>query len=107
MFAPRTLRFAAFLTAAFAAVLFASPVTLGQEKKEPPKKAEEKFDREAIHGLRAAYRMIFSTEGTLQERVEDAATLFRDEPLVQDIVSFVTSAKDRAICLPAHMQSEE
>jgi uncharacterized protein (TIGR03000 family) len=42
MFAPRTLRFAAFLTAAFAAVLFASPVTLGQEKKEPPKKAEEK-----------------------------------------------------------------
>lgn len=66
-----------------------------------------RFDREAIHGLRAAYRMIFSTEGTLQERVEDAATLFRDEPLVQDIVSFITSAKDRAICLPAHMQSEE
>lgn len=42
MFAPRTLRFAAFLTAAFAATLFASPLTLGQEKKEPPKKAEEK-----------------------------------------------------------------
>lgn len=43
----RTLRFAAFLTAAFAAALFASPVTLGQEKKEPPKKAEEKKPADA------------------------------------------------------------
>lgn len=66
-----------------------------------------KFDREAIHGLRAAYRMIFSTEGTLQERVEDAATLFSDEPLVQNIVGFITSAKDRPICLPGNVQIEE
>jgi UDP-N-acetylglucosamine acyltransferase len=66
-----------------------------------------KFDREVIHGLRAAYRMIFSSEGTLQERVEDAAELFRDEPRVQDIVHFITSAKDRPICLPANVNSEE
>ncbi len=30
------------------------------------------FDREAIHNLRTAYRMIFASEGTLRERVEDA-----------------------------------
>ncbi len=66
-----------------------------------------KFDREAIHSLRAAYRMIFSAEGTLQERVEDAAKLFADEPLVQDVVKFIIGANDRPICLPADVPSEE
>lgn len=47
MFAPRTLRFAAFLSAAFAITLVASAPTLGQEKKEPPKKAEEKKPADA------------------------------------------------------------
>jgi len=59
-----------------------------------------KFDREAIHGLRAAYRMIFSSEGTLRERVEDATELFRDEPLVQDVVGFISTESDRPLCLP-------
>lgn len=66
-----------------------------------------KFDREAIHTLRAAYRMIFSSEGTLQERVEDAATLFKDEPLVQDVVKFITGANDRPICLPVNVPSAD
>lgn len=66
-----------------------------------------KFDREAIHTLRAAYRMVFSTEGTLQERVEDAATLFQDEPLVQEVVKFITSASDRPICLPGNASSDD
>ena len=35
------------------------------------------FDREAVHALRTAYRMIFSSEGTLRERVDDAATMFK------------------------------
>ena len=59
-----------------------------------------KFEREAIHRLRAAYRMIFSSEGTLRERVEDAAGLFKDDPLVQDVVAFITAASDRPILLP-------
>jgi UDP-N-acetylglucosamine acyltransferase len=58
------------------------------------------FDREAIHGLRAAYRMIFSSEGTLRERVEDAASLFANEELVQDVVRFISEAKDRPLTLP-------
>ena len=66
-----------------------------------------KFDREAIHTLRAAYRMVFSSEGTLQERVEDAARLFEDEPLVQKVVQFITSANDRPICLPAHAAADD
>jgi UDP-N-acetylglucosamine acyltransferase len=66
-----------------------------------------KFDREAIHTLRTAYRMVFSSEGTLRERVEDAATLFKNEPLVQDVVNFISSASDRPLCLPRNGTSEE
>ncbi len=58
------------------------------------------FERESIHRLRAAYRQIFASEGTLLERVEDAAELFKDDPLVQDVVSFISNAADRPILLP-------
>lgn len=66
-----------------------------------------KFDREAIHSLRTAYRMVFSSEGTLRERVEDAATMFKNEPLVQDVVGFIAASKDRPLCLPRNGTSED
>ncbi|MCP8882283.1 acyl-ACP--UDP-N-acetylglucosamine O-acyltransferase [Devosia sp. XJ19-1] len=66
-----------------------------------------KFDREAIHRLRAAYRQIFASEGTLRERVEDAAELFRDDELVQDVVAFIADAKDRPILLPRNGHETE
>ncbi len=66
-----------------------------------------KFDREAIHRLRAAYRQIFASEGTLRERVDDAAELFRDDPLVQDVVQFISQAADRPILLPRNGHSAD
>ena len=66
-----------------------------------------KFDREAIHRLRAAYRMIFASEGTLRERVEDAAELFKQDALVQDVVAFINGASDRSILMPRQGQTEE
>ncbi len=66
-----------------------------------------KFDREAIHRLRAAYRQIFASEGTLRERVEDAAELFRDDVLVQDVVRFISEAQDRPILLPHNGHENE
>ena len=66
-----------------------------------------KFDREAIHRLRAAYRQIFASEGTLRERVEDAAELFKDDVLVQEVVSFIGAASDRPILLPRNGHSAE
>ncbi|HLV83940.1 MULTISPECIES: acyl-ACP--UDP-N-acetylglucosamine O-acyltransferase [Devosia] len=66
-----------------------------------------KFDREAIHRLRAAYRQIFSNEGTLRERVEDAAGLFKDDALVQEVVAFIMAASDRPILMPRNGQSAE
>lgn len=66
-----------------------------------------KFDREAIHRLRAAYRQIFASEGTLMERVEDAANLFRDDAMVQHVVTFITEGTDRPILLPRNGQNTD
>jgi len=66
-----------------------------------------KFDREAIHRLRAAYRQIFASEGTLRERVEDAAELFKNDALVQDVVAFIAAASDRPILLPRNSHDSE
>jgi UDP-N-acetylglucosamine acyltransferase len=65
------------------------------------------FERDAIHGLRAAYRMIFSSEGTLRERVEDATQMFSAEPLVQEMLGFIVATKDRPLTMPRNGQSEE
>ncbi len=58
------------------------------------------FDREEIHTIRQAYRLLFSDEGTLAERVDDVAELFPDSPAVQRIIAFIRSRSDRALCLP-------
>ncbi len=58
------------------------------------------FEREHIHTLRQAYRLLFSNEGTLMERVEDVAQLFPDHPLVQLVVEFIRADSDRALCTP-------
>jgi len=59
-----------------------------------------KFSREDIQTLRTAYRMIFSSEGNLRERVSDAAKIYQDSDLVQEVVGFINAAKGRNICLP-------
>jgi UDP-N-acetylglucosamine acyltransferase len=66
-----------------------------------------KFDREAIHRLRTAYRMIFSSEGTLRERVDDAAELFSEDALVQDVVGFIGARTDRPLCMPRNGEHVE
>jgi UDP-N-acetylglucosamine acyltransferase len=58
------------------------------------------FEREDIHTLRQAYRLLFSNEGTLAERVEDVGGVFPDHPLVQIVVEFIRSGSDRALCMP-------
>lgn len=58
------------------------------------------FGREQIHGLRNAYRLLFSNEGTLMERLADVEALFKDNTEVGHIISFIRSRSDRAICMP-------
>lgn len=57
------------------------------------------FSRDTIHALRNAYRMLFAEEGTLQERVDDVANLFKDRPEVMEIVEFIGGSA-RGICTP-------
>ncbi|MCW9032636.1 MAG: acyl-ACP--UDP-N-acetylglucosamine O-acyltransferase [Rhodospirillales bacterium] len=59
------------------------------------------FDRDVIHALRNAYRLLFANEGTLNERVDDVAELFNDNEPVMEIVNFIQAESSRAICQPA------
>jgi len=58
------------------------------------------FDREQIHTLRKAYRMLFATEGTLMERLEDVEKMFPDDAPVQRIVQFMRADSSRSFCVP-------
>jgi UDP-N-acetylglucosamine acyltransferase len=58
------------------------------------------FDREQIHTLRKAYRMLFATEGTLLERLEDVEETFAGDAEVQRIVQFIKAESGRSLCVP-------
>ncbi len=64
------------------------------------------FDREAIHALRGAYRMLFSPEGTLRERIEDVVEHFSGNEAVMDIVQFIRDDSSRAICQPKNASAK-
>lgn len=59
------------------------------------------FTRERIQNLRHAYRLLFSNEGTLVERLADveASDIARD-PYVREIIDFIKAQSDRALCVP-------
>jgi UDP-N-acetylglucosamine acyltransferase len=58
------------------------------------------FSRETIHDLRAAYRLLFAPEGTLQERIDDVAETYGASPEVSEIVDFIRADANRPLCLP-------
>ena len=58
------------------------------------------FAREQIHALRRAYRLLFAAEGTLLERVEDVASEFKDNPIVNEIIDFIRAGGKRSVCTP-------
>ena len=59
-----------------------------------------KFTRDEIHELRKAYRLMFSEEGTLSERLDDVAEDFVNNEPVMEIVNFIRHDSSRAICQP-------
>jgi UDP-N-acetylglucosamine acyltransferase len=58
------------------------------------------FEREDMQAVRNAYQMLFADKGTLSERVDDIAALYKDVGPVRDIVEFLRAASNRAICQP-------
>ncbi len=58
------------------------------------------FARDTINDLRAAYRLLFAEEGTLQERIDDVARVFSASPEVNEIIDFIRADANRPLCLP-------
>ncbi len=58
------------------------------------------FDRETIHTMRNAYRVLFAHEGTMVERQADVAQMFKDVEPVMEIVNFIGANSSRSICQP-------
>jgi UDP-N-acetylglucosamine acyltransferase len=58
------------------------------------------FPREQIHELRQAYRMLFASEGTLLERLEDVDSMFSANPLVKQVIDFINADSERQFCVP-------
>jgi len=64
------------------------------------------FNRETIHALRRAYRLLFAPEGTIQERVDDVANLLGDCEPVKEIIDFMREETSRGICQPTSVEQE-
>jgi UDP-N-acetylglucosamine acyltransferase len=58
------------------------------------------FTRDQIHALRRAYRMLFASEGTMAERLDDVMNLYPDNLLVDSVVDFIRNRASRALCQP-------
>jgi UDP-N-acetylglucosamine acyltransferase len=58
------------------------------------------FSRDDIHTLRTAYRLLFAQEGTMAERLDDVAALYRESRPVMDVVEFIMVDSTRPICQP-------
>jgi UDP-N-acetylglucosamine acyltransferase len=60
------------------------------------------FTRDDIHALRAAYTLLFSENGTLEERVGGVEVQYPGNRPIRDIVEFIKADSSRAICQPRH-----
>ncbi len=58
------------------------------------------MDKQDIQTLRKAYRMMFSEEGTLKERIEDVEKMFGEDAGVKQIIDFIRAESSRSLCTP-------
>ena len=60
------------------------------------------YPREDVQGLRAAYRFLFGSEGTLAERLTELETTYRENSIVQRVVAFMQEDSDRSYTVPSN-----
>lgn len=58
------------------------------------------FNRDEIHALRGAYRLLFAPEGTLGQRMADVVKLYEDFPAVVQVIEFMQGDSSRAVLQP-------
>ena len=56
------------------------------------------FQKDDIHALRAAYRLLFGNEGTFAERMEEVGRDMGQQALVADVLAFARGS--RSLCQP-------
>ncbi|GGD89367.1 acyl-[acyl-carrier-protein]--UDP-N-acetylglucosamine O-acyltransferase [Aureimonas endophytica] len=64
------------------------------------------FNREAVRNVRRAYRMLFSDDLTFRENMDEVQAEYPEDPLVQDVLSFIRAGGDRALCFPRHSRPD-
>lgn len=60
------------------------------------------FDRDTIHALRNAYKLLFEDAGekTLAERTQEAGVKYKDIAAVADVLAFINDKSSRSLCVP-------
>jgi UDP-N-acetylglucosamine acyltransferase len=58
------------------------------------------FSREAIHQLRAAYELFFTSSGSRPERLALLTEQFAGVPAVEELVAFIRASGNRPLALP-------
>jgi UDP-N-acetylglucosamine acyltransferase len=58
------------------------------------------FGRDDIRALRSAYRMLFAPEGTMAERIEEVANLYKNAEHIDSILEFIRARAGKPLCQP-------
>lgn len=58
-------------------------------------------DKADIHGLRAAFKIIFMGEKNVKETIEEVRTEYGENPLVAELLTFITSETSRSLTIPS------
>lgn len=58
------------------------------------------FSRDAIHGLRNAYKDLFAANDTLEARSQHVKAEHAANPQVQEVIEFIENAGSRSLCVP-------
>jgi UDP-N-acetylglucosamine acyltransferase len=65
-----------------------------------------KFSSETIRTVRAAFRLLFFSEGVLARRLEAVEAKYGSDPAVAQIIAFVRDSRDRPLCSPGRHDLE-
>ena len=58
-----------------------------------------KFENKTIMELSEAYKKIFASKN-INENIDKLNGVFKENPLVKDVIEFITKDKKRSICTP-------
>ncbi len=63
--------------------------------------------RADMHRLRAVYRLLFSGEGSMQERIDQVIALYGEDPLTGKVAAFLRGQGRRPLMKPGRRSGRE